>query len=261
LETYLLINQARDSAERELTGVLALIWFRRLGHRPRPVGSIVYDDRRWFHLRQGIASPTLNSEMGMGVQFAEVMRVLLRVDELDEQQPRYGPWPARDGFDLLGVARDGSPGDIRAVYRRLWEGLRRESTVVRRQLLPAQRTELLALLEERFLVVQTELNETRTPAAAESSLAPSAPHPGEEIVRLRQQQQISQRELSLRTKIGARELDAMERFDVEALPRAVYLRGYLQEIAHVLGVDALPLTASYLTALEERRRRPTPRAR
>lgn len=257
-ESYLLLNQTRDAAERELTPVLALVWYRLVGHRPRSIGAIVHDERRWFHLRQGILSPSLNSDQGMGVQFAETMRRLLAIHEVDEEQPRGPLWPPPDGFAMLGVSPAGHPGDVRATYRRLWEGLRRESTVSRRVLTPSQREELIRELEARNVDVQTRLAEIQSSGGIVETGPVPVPtvssHPGEDIIRLRQDRRISQRELSLRTKIGARELEAIERFDVDALPRPVYLRGYLQEIAHVLSVDPLPLVGNYLAALEERRR-------
>ncbi len=73
--------------------------------------------------------------------------------------------------------------------------------------------------------------------------------PGEQLQLLRKEQGISLRELSLRTKIGIKYLQAIESTDREILPRPVYLRGYLREIAQVFGVDEEELIDHYLQEL------------
>ena len=81
----------------------------------------------------------------------------------------------------------------------------------------------------------------------------SGRNPGDAVVAARRHAGLSARELSLRTRIGLRYLLAIEQFDVADLPRAVYLRGYLREIARALEIDAPSLVQDYLTALAEAR--------
>ena len=57
------------------------------------------------------------------------------------------------------------------------------------------------------------------------------------------------RELSLRTKIGVKYLEAIEIMDPANLPRAVYLRGYLREIARVYHMKAADLIDEYIAFL------------
>ncbi len=75
--------------------------------------------------------------------------------------------------------------------------------------------------------------------------------PGEVIAALRRQADLSLQELSLRTHIGIKYLAAIEDADLEVLPRPVYLRGYLREIARIFDVEAQPLIDEYFRFLEE----------
>ena len=75
--------------------------------------------------------------------------------------------------------------------------------------------------------------------------------PGQLIERLRRQNSMSLQELSQRTHIGLKYLTAIEDADLKVLPRSVYLRGYLREIARIFMVDPDQLVAEYFRLLEE----------
>lgn len=74
--------------------------------------------------------------------------------------------------------------------------------------------------------------------------------PGELIASLRRQADMSLHDLSQRTHIGIKYLAAIEDADLEVLPRTVYLRGYLREIARIFDVEAQPLIEEYFRYLE-----------
>jgi len=76
-------------------------------------------------------------------------------------------------------------------------------------------------------------------------------NPGKTIETLRKQRQMSLQDLSLRTHIGIKYLSAIEDGDVEILPRPVYLRGYLREIARVFDVESEQLIEEYFRFLSE----------
>ncbi|MFP4598122.1 MAG: helix-turn-helix domain-containing protein [Persicimonas sp.] len=75
--------------------------------------------------------------------------------------------------------------------------------------------------------------------------------PGEIIATLRRQADLSLQDLSKRTHIGIKYLAAIEDADLEVLPRPVYLRGYLREIARIFDVEAQPLIEEYFRFLDE----------
>lgn len=75
--------------------------------------------------------------------------------------------------------------------------------------------------------------------------------PGEMITRMRRELSLSLQELSSRTHIGVKYLAAIEDIDLDVLPRQVYLRGYLREIARVFDVDSSQLVDEYFRYLDE----------
>ena len=62
---------------------------------------------------------------------------------------------------------------------------------------------------------------------------------------------MSLHELSSRTHIGVKYLAAIEEIDLEVLPRGVYLRGYLREIARVFDIDAQEFMNEYFQYLDQ----------
>jgi flagellar biosynthesis protein FlhG len=75
--------------------------------------------------------------------------------------------------------------------------------------------------------------------------------PGEIVETLRRREEISLQELSRRTHIGIKYLTAIEDGNIGALPRPVYLRGYLREIARAFDVNPDALVREYVRLLDE----------
>lgn len=75
--------------------------------------------------------------------------------------------------------------------------------------------------------------------------------PGQILAGLRRSRSLSLQGLSSRTHIGVKYLAAIEAVDLDVLPRQVYLRGYLREIARVFDVDPDQLVADYFRYLED----------
>jgi hypothetical protein len=66
---------------------------------------------------------------------------------------------------------------------------------------------------------------------------------------LREVRGLSVEEVSDATRIAARHLDALEREDGDALPTTTFVRGYLKEVARLLGLDPEVTTKAYLERL------------
>ena len=99
----------------------------------------------------------------------------------------------------------------------------------------------------------------RAPAANEgaASEAPAAllatgPLMGAELRRIRESRGIALREVAASTKIGLRFLEYIEEDRFAMLPPPVYLRGFLQEYARVLGLDPRRMTEAYMSRLPSR---------
>ncbi len=90
------------------------------------------------------------------------------------------------------------------------------------------------------------------PSSSESSTptTDSPDSPGATLASLRHDASMSLHELSSRTHIGVKYLAAIEEVDLDVLPRRVYLRGYLREIARVFDADPTQLMHDYFDYLE-----------
>ena len=84
------------------------------------------------------------------------------------------------------------------------------------------------------------------PATGERDVAKHVGHDGRYIASVRAGKGMSVDELSASTRIASRYIEAIENNDFERLPAAVFVRGYLREIAQVLEVDEAALVEGYM---------------
>lgn len=75
--------------------------------------------------------------------------------------------------------------------------------------------------------------------------------PGLLVEKLRRRAGISLHDLSMQTQIGIKYLTAIEDVELDVLPRQVYLRNYLREIARAFEVDPDGLVKKYFELLDE----------
>lgn len=72
------------------------------------------------------------------------------------------------------------------------------------------------------------------------------PVTGPDLKRFRESRGIALREIAAASKVGVRFLEYIEAERVDVLPAPVYLRGFVQEYARVVGLDPRPTAESYL---------------
>jgi curved DNA-binding protein CbpA len=72
---------------------------------------------------------------------------------------------------------------------------------------------------------------------------------GPELRRLREARGMSLRQIATITKIGMRYLEYIEEDRFDFLPPKVYLKGFLQEYAKLLGLDPRGVASAYLSRL------------
>jgi curved DNA-binding protein CbpA len=75
---------------------------------------------------------------------------------------------------------------------------------------------------------------------------------GADLRRIRESRGIALREIAAQSKIGMRFLEYIEEDRLPYLPAPVYLRGFLQEYARLVGLDAAKVVSSYMARLAKR---------
>lgn len=286
-EAYILINMVREGAERDLGPVLCHALNQSLGTYPRHLGSVDHEDRRWFYNRRTAGGTgTVRGEDALSNDIEALARHIGDLRLLDAKHPRPVPrqadaHPARK----IGLAIETGRNEVRQTCRRLWEGYRREHAVGLLFDDPERRTQIADQLEAIYRKVLTLNSDSHEgpaatplqepprserpgdrppplpkPASPKPVLGGDEPpvfsvkpanNPGKTIETLRRQRQMSLQDLSQRTHIGIKYLSAIEDGDAAILPRPVYLRGYLREIARVLEVEADALIDEYFRFLSE----------
>lgn len=284
LETYLIINLVREGAERDMGFVLSHAWFKELGTFPRFLTPVDYEDRRWFYNRRHAGLSNSRGDEALSHDIEQVVRAISQIELTDQTYPRPIPEHSEDlpAAVQLGLHPDTNANLIRQHCRRIWEGYRRETTVSLAFRNPDDRTHMADAIEHLYRraiplpgepgaapptpppPTQTSAPRTQPPTQSKpptQSEAPALPDvefhvkkgtlPGQLIERLRRQHKMSLQELSQRTHIGLKYLTAIEDADFEVLPRSVYLRGYLREIARIFLVDPDQLVTEYFRLLED----------
>lgn len=285
LEIYLIINLVREGSERDMGYVLSHAWHEELGVFPRFITPVDYEDRRWFYNRRTAGLTSIRGDEALSNDIEKLVRHLGNIDAFDQHYPR----PVATAADAhpalcLGLSADTSPNQIRQHCRRLWEGYRRQTTVTLVFADPEKRNTMadkLELLYKRSLTLPGEPTPPPMPIDTTQELpaeehddtmpeahgtiplsppqAPDTPTnykhhdqaPGKLIEAMRLSRSLSLQDLSHRTHIGLKYLTAIEQTDLDVLPRPVYLRGYLREIARALGEDSDQLINEYFRLLDK----------
>lgn len=266
LELYVITNFVREGSERDLGFVVSHAMFQEIGVYPRTLGAIDHEDRRWFFNRQTTGQPARGEE-ALSDDIESIARSIRNIEAFDVEYPR----PVSRGNETapahrIGMRSEVSRNDLRQHCRILWEGYRREVSIKLMFSNPKSRLEIADRLEGIYRGILTlshdhppkkkavETTEKHDPLAknqdSNSSTDTERSPAGREIERLRRSQKMSLRDLSHRTHIGIKFLSAIEDGNAPELPRPVYLRGYLREIARVLDVDQEDLIDEYFSFLD-----------
>jgi hypothetical protein len=89
------------------------------------------------------------------------------------------------------------------------------------------------------------------PAEVLSSLVDEHGFSGALLTAVRERLGQSLHDVADRTRISVRYLEALEREEVDALPSATFVRGYVREVARSLHLDPDPLVSGYMARLAE----------
>jgi hypothetical protein len=170
-------------------------------------------------------------------------------------------------YAVLGIGPRATPEQVDRAYRHA-AGLYDEEALATYSLLDSEeRQQARARVEAAYVVLRDagrrrEYDLSLGMAETVASLVPSPPvvdapaRPplvvlpdpvtGPDLKRFRESRGIPLREIAAASKVGVRFLEYIESERLDALPAPVYLRGFVQEYARVVGLDPRPTAQSYL---------------
>ena len=244
-----LLNHRRENSEILQSLALCHAWGIMLGLDIRFLGSIQFDDRRWFYMRKLADVSAFQREDPIVREMDTIVRETMNSLKFginaclpliqETQQPR----------DFL---RATSPEEARQNYRILWEGYRRENGLVANILKRDTIVQIIAKLEAAYKKADLDTSApkpsiTDAPAVTRSfsstfttarRIEPkqTGSTPGNYLRKLRENADISVRQLALKIRIPAKIIDKLESEDCHDIPPA-RLQAYLYEISKGLDVS------------------------
>jgi len=269
LELPFIVNQARLRADLELGDQIAVAARRRLGVHLRYLGYIEHDDAVRTSLRR--RRPLMLESPGSRAS-RNIEKIARRLFAGREGRRDRMPWrdvPTHSHYDILEVERGATDEEIRRAYKRMCAVFDAENIVTfglfdeegvdaaRARideaydvlLDPARRRpyELSVFPEAPEIDVLTH-TEVVSPGELPPppTITPDTEFSGPLLRAVRESQGTGLEQISERTKVGTDYLRCIEEDEFEALPAAVYVRGFVTEFAKCLKLDPEQVSQSYL---------------
>lgn len=275
----LVMNGCRSKADMELGRAVASIARRRLGVPMQYGGHLEYDEAVWAATRRRRPLLVEHPETRIAKCVERVTRGLLsrRRQAADTLLPPDGH------YDVLEIHPTASFEDIRRANRRMREVFGQESIAISGLYDPPD----LEAVHRRLDVAYTTLMDASRRREYDHELfpdgvpLPTTPHlvdhdaqrgvtprpervmpaltslpeeySGAALREVREAQGMTLREISDRSKIGIGYLQAIEDEELARLPAAVYVRGFVVELARVLRLPPEPVATGYLRRIAIRR--------
>jgi flagellar biosynthesis protein FlhG len=175
---------------------------------------------------------------------------------------------AGDLYDVLGLEPGASPEQVERAYRFSLDLYGEGSLATYSLLDPAEAEAERARIQEAYQTLKDperrraydegrgysppEAPPVATPGPVRAGEAPAALPSvltGADLRRMREAQGVSLRHIANASKIGIRFLEYIEGDRFAFLPASVYLRGFLQEYARILGLDPPGIAEAYMKRL------------
>ncbi len=268
LDFRFILNQTRLRADLELGESMAIACRRRLGMSLDYLGYIEQDDAVWACVRQ--RRPVLVESPGTKASknIEKIARRLLSIEAGKGPRKHVADVPPESHHDLLGVERGATDEEIRRAYKRAEKIYDPEALACYGLFDGRTMDALKARLEEAYDVLLDparrrpyELSvfpldappeplprrpESDEPKPPPPVITPDTEFTGALLKAVRESQGVTLPEISQKTKIGAAHLEAIEEDDFGQLPAAVYVRGFVTEVAKFLHLDAEQVSRSYV---------------
>ena len=285
LRPRLVINNGRLRGDTELGPAMSDMAERYLGVNFDYVGHIEQDDAVWLSVvhRRPLLIDSPTSKSARNVE--RIARRVLALTTTREQQPEVRPLSIVPGdpnlYDVLWTHQSASDEDLRRAYKRqrelyqpgslpltsLLKGdqLRTEQARVeeahdtlldplRRKaydasVFPAERFEAPARNAALDSALEAERSMLQKELARE--INGETEFTGTLLRKVRESQGIELSEIAKLTKISSTHLQAVEAERFAELPALVYTRGFVQQLAKFLKLDATQVSKTYLRRLRE----------
>ncbi len=284
MRLHLVVNQTRVRADQDLGQQMCDLSARHYGVALDELGHVEHDDTVWLAVRRNrpllIDSPASKAARN-------VERIARRVLALVTARAPQGVIPSAIPlerptlYDVLGVSRSSTDEEVRRAYKRVKEmyapGSLATSSLLAEEDLAVERTRLdeaydtlLDPLRRRAYDLSTftepepkpSPGSPRKPALiAEQAMlqhelvreiGPETEFTGALLRKVREAHGVEVSDISERTKIGKAHLVAIEEEDFGSLPAAVYVRGFVAELAKFLRLDPPQVQRTYLRRMRER---------
>jgi flagellar biosynthesis protein FlhG len=282
LRMSFVVNQTRVRSDLEVGNQMSDLAARHYGVRLDELGHIEHDDTVWLTVRRNkpllVDSPA--SKAARNLERIARRVVALGTARAERDDPGSLPTETLTHYAALGVSRSANDEEIRRGYKRVKEMYAPGNVATSSLFREADQKTLRTKLDEAY---DTLLDPVRRRAYDLSTFPEAEPEPKRvlpprpadiaersmlqsELVReigpdteftgallrkVRQAQGIELKEISEKTKIARSHLAAIEEEQYEGLPAAVYVRGFLQELAKCLKLDPLQVQRTYLRRLRE----------
>jgi flagellar biosynthesis protein FlhG len=276
----LVMNGVRLRTDSDVGPALCEMSRRYLGVDIDYLGQIEQDDSVWLSVVRKrpllIDSTASKSARNLERIARRALALTTSRDPLRERPILSIIAPQMNLYDVLGTHRGATDEEIRRAYKRQRslfhpEGLALTSLLSEEQLakevalieeahdtlldpvrrraydvsiFPEQEPSGRSLVEDESAAILAERMLLKEELTRE--INPNTLFHGALLTKVRESQGIELEEIATRTKISVGYLKAIENDDFAALPALVYTRGFLQQIAKLLGLDSAQVTRTYL---------------
>ena len=275
LQFPFIVNQARMRADLELGDQITVAVRRRYGVPLKYLGYVEHDDavRTSSRKRRPLLLESPGSRASRNIE-----KIARRLFASQDSRRDRAPWrdvPPSSHHDVLEVERGATDEEIRRAYKRMC-GVFDQENLVTFGLLDAEGVDTArARIDEAYDVlldparrrpyeisVFPEADETKAEAEQEQvpagelppapSITPDTEFGGALLRAVRESQGTSLQQISERTKVSLNYLRCIEEDEFDQLPAAVYVRGFVTEVAKCLRLDPEQVSQSYLRRYKAR---------
>ncbi|MGB8223767.1 MAG: helix-turn-helix domain-containing protein [Polyangiales bacterium] len=275
LQFPFIVNEARLRADLELGDQITVAVRRRYGVYLKYLGYVEHDDavRTCSRKRRPLLLESPGSRASRNIE-----KIARRLFASQDGRRDRAPWrevPQSSHHDVLEVERGATDEEIRRAYKRmcgvfdpenlvtfgLFDGEGLEAARARIDeaydvlLDPARRRPYEISVFPEALETKVEAEQEQVPSGElppAPSITPDTEFSGALLRAVRESQGTSLEQISERTKVGTNYLRCIEDDAYKSLPAAVYVRGFVSEVAKCLRLDPQQVSQSYLRRYKAR---------